>query len=390
LKKLLVIAIAIIAVLTMTVPAMAADPTPTATPLGVGTGVGISGGSGEEPVIKCKWESSTSVGNDETGDPSHGTPGTQIYPPVSFGGTVPIYFWIVAHDNPLDDISVVYVDVFHPDTAPEYESFKFQVILNPYLSANLSAVTGAEANASIDMLEAANLAGLVTFNDGYTLAEAVGEIAQGEAYLWTGYYVMDYHQPWGSYKVVGGAIDSGPIALPTSVLFNWFDYVPVTAMELDFTSVAYGSITTDGAVSGDNHFYPAGVNPTLRNIGNTWFTVRIQQDDMGFGKDSGTMAWNVKYDARIGSLVDYPLNGSPTAITYDPSYVKGSRTTPDPAGWNDLPGTINLCNTWKIDFSIHIVKAIWPSYSGAMWLQAVFAPFTGPNNNHPDSGVVGT
>lgn len=397
-KKLLVIAIAVIAVLAMAVPAMADDPpvpSPTAPviPVGAGTGVTISGGSGDEPVIKCKWETTT-VGNytDENGDPTHLVPRTQVYPPVSYAGTQPIVFWVVAHDNPLNDISVVYVDVFHPTGPPEYKSWKFQVILSPYQGANLSAVTGAQANASIDAFNAAYAAGLVTMNDGYTPADVTSEIAQGQAYLWTGSYVMDYHQPFGCYKVVAGAIDRGPVDLGESVLFNWFDYLPVVAMEIDFGvgGVSYGPITTDGEVSGDNHFVPSSsVHPTLRNIGNTWFTVRIQQDDMGFGKDSGTGLWNVKYDARIGSLTNQPLNGSATPILYDPAGLKGVLVTPSPGGWTDLPGTINLCNTWKIDFSIHIVKAIWPSYSGTMWLQAVYASFTGPNNPHPDSGVEG-
>jgi len=382
-KRLLVIAIAIIAVLTMTVPAMAADP------IGVGTGVGISGGSGEEPVIKCKWESSTEAGNDETGDPSHLVAGPQIYPPVSFQGAVPIYFWIVAHDNPLADISVVYVDVFHPEGYPEEESFKFQVILQPWDSANLSAVTGEQASAAIAKFNAAYAAGLITFNDGYTPADVTGEIAQGEAYLWYGYFEMYYHQPWGEYKVVGGALDTGPIALGTSTLFNWFDYIAVTAMEIDFTQVNYGNITTDGEVSGDNHFLPGGVNPTLRNIGNTWFHVEIQQDDMNFGWDSGSADWNVEYNARIGSLISYPMNGTGTPMVYDPAGFKGVLVTPSSAGWTQLPGIIHLCNTWKIDFSIHIFKAILPSYSGNMWLRAIYEPFTGPNNPHPDSGVTG-
>jgi hypothetical protein len=142
-KRLIAIVIAVIAVLAMTAPAMAADPTvtPTATPIGVGTGVNISGGSGDEPIIKCKWESSSIAGNDETGDPSHLTSGTQIYPPVTFQGNVPIYFWAIAHDNPLEDISNVYVDVFHPEGYPEQESFKFQVILAPFEGANIAAIT---------------------------------------------------------------------------------------------------------------------------------------------------------------------------------------------------------------------------------------------------------
>jgi hypothetical protein len=386
-KKLIAIVIALIAVLAMTVPAMADDPAPPATPIGVGTGVGISGGSGEEPVIKCKWESSTIAGNDETGDATHLVSGPQIYPPVSFQGEVPIYFWIVANDNPLEDISVVYVDVFHPEGYPEQKSWKFQVILQPWDSANLSAITGPQASAAIDKFNAALANGLVTFNDGYTATDVTSEIAQGEAYLWYGYYTMYYHQPWGHYKVVGGALDAGPIALPESVLFNWFDYVPVTAMELDFTGINYGSVTTEGDVSGDNHF--GGDQPTLRNIGNTWLTVQIQQDDMGFGKDSGTGTWNVQFDARIGSITTYPSGGDGSETVYDPAGF-ATMSAPDPAKWTDLPGVVHLCNTWKIDFSIHIVKAIWPSYSGMMWLRAIYSPFTGPNISHPDSGVDGT
>jgi hypothetical protein len=190
---------------------------------------------------------------------------------------------------------------------------------------------------------------------------------------------MYYHQPAGMYKVDAFAIDTGMVA-PESHLINYFEYLPVTACEFDFASISYGSTTGDGFVSGDSNWQLNGDNrPTMRNIGNTWCQVQIQQDDMGFG--SSTSGWNVQYDARVGSLTEYPQGGISGSTWFWPGVVKGQPASA--TKWTSLPGIVHLCNTWKMDFSIHIIKGTDPAYNGKMWLRCVYIPFTGVNIAHP-------
>jgi hypothetical protein len=393
-KKLLAIAIAVItatSLLVMAVPAMAEgpdpDPTITIEPTvlpGVGTGVGISGGSGIEPIVKAKWETTDLVPDAENGDEPHDYPGTQVYPPVYYGGEQQICFWAVVADNPITDVTVVSVDVYHPDFG-DYSPFdptvlKFEVVLQPYMDAlEDGVISQGEAQAALDAYNAAVLAGLVAINGSVTPQDVVDELSQGEAYLWVGCYVLSYHQPWGCYLVDAFAIDAGPAA-PDSHLINHFFYIPVTAFEIDFDYLYYGDITTNGTISGDNCFGTVE-HPTMRNLGNTWLHLEIQQDDMGFGFDSGSGTWNVEYDVRLGSLTEYPPGGGDT-LWYDPAFAKGPEV-PDPGKWNPIPGIVNLCNTWKIDFSIHILKAIEECYGGFMWIQAVYEDFNGANLEHP-------
>jgi hypothetical protein len=339
--------------------------------MAVDTGVSISGGSGDEPLIKAKWETPDA-------DPADTNPPTQIDPPLVYEGNVPVEFWVVVADNPITDISMVSVDVYHPAGYPESGSFKFEVVLLPYMDAlSDGVILEAEALSAIAAFNAAYDDGLVTLHAGISAQDVRDELSQGEAWLWGGAYEMYYHQPAGDYKVDAFAIDAGPVSVD-SHLINWFEYVATPAAAFDFASISYGLITTDGVVSGDTYFGTGG--PTMRNVGNTWLRLQVQQDDMGFGVTMPGSVWNVTYDARVGSVTEYPQGGGANTW-YNPSVFKGAGL--DASKWTTLPGVIHLCNTWKIDFSIHIVKAILPNYSGTMWLKVISATFTGPNIPHP-------
>ena len=377
-KKLLSIVIAVIMLLSITVPVMAAD---------IGTGVTVNpGGEDPAPFIKAKWE---------TNDACPQIPGTQILPTPGFGNYTPIGFCVVVWDDPLSDIDVVSVDVYHPSVPllnGEANSFKFEVILDDYMGALAdNEISAAEAQAGIAYFTEAYDAGLVTLNEAVhpdtgapiTKDEIIEEIAQGEAWIYCGCWWMYYHQPAGCYEVDAFAIDSDGILDESSHLTNHFDYLPVTAAEFDFASINYGTISKDGNISGDANF-ATPAQPTVRNIGNTWLQLGIQQDDMGFGKS--VSGWNVKYDVRIGSTLDFPTGAEGIKTWYDPTVFAGQ--SPLVSGYTTIPGIIHLCNTWKMDFSIHIIKATTLSGSGMMWLRATCVPFDATNNmSHPGTIV---
>jgi hypothetical protein len=98
----------------------------------------------------------------------------------------------------------------------------------------------------------------------------------------------------------------------------------------------------------------------------------------------------VRFDARVGSLTDNPPGGSPNPAQYDPVVAKvpGLASLGPEVGWTNLPGTVHLCNTWKMDFSILVEKGLLPEYSGLMQLRALTVPFAATANvEHPDSGA---
>ena len=164
-----------------------------------------------------------------------------------------------------------------------------------------------------------------------------------------------------------------------------------TGAEFDFSSLDYGAIgwedstsTYAGYVDGDNVFGTAAL-PTMRNIGNTFFNLQVRQDDMGFGYTPGPN-YKVYYDAKVGSISEYPFyGGQATATNYDPTWIAGDPAPAAGVGWTTLPGDIHCCNTWKLDFSIHIETAASGSYSGIMQLQPAYLLFNNPQVDHPGS-----
>lgn len=369
-KKILVIFLTLVLVLSFAVPAIAEE---------IDTSVTISNGSDptNAPIIKAKWE---------TPDDGDTGPGTQVLPPLTYNGLKKVCFWAVITDpQGIYSINEAFVDIAHPAGYPEEGSFKDQVRLVSHLDATLDGqLTAAEIAQGLADLNSAYDKGLITFDPSYTIEEIREEIEQGDAWIWFGCYNLLYHQPAGDYLVSAYAFDKVTNNM-SAILTNYFTYVPMTACEFDFTTINYGNaiISNEQVIGGDTNFSPGDGKPTMRNIGNTWLTLRVMQDDMGFGYSvnaQGGKVWNVEYDARLGSIVE-----GNAKVVYDPAYDKGA-TPPD--SFTAIPGVIHLCNTWKIDFSIHVLKARttdpnYPNYSGVMLLECVSAPFTGPNVPHP-------
>lgn len=262
---------------------------------GINTEVDISAG-GNAPVIKAKWEQDMTqdLENGDAGhfignQPGHG-PNAQFLPPGVYQGKKPYQlFSVVEDEEEMGDVLSASFDVYHPDG-----SFKYQV-----MAVKIDDVVAGKA-----YLEDAYTAGLVTINPDYDYAHIVHQVEQGLAKVWVADAELDYEQMSGTYRVEATAQDvNNNIAVP---LINFFDYVAVSCIEIDFNAINYGAVSvgTYKQVGGDTTWNsPAVTNQaTVRTIGNTNSFVTVMQDDMGFGYSgvNGDIP-NVEYQARLGA-----------------------------------------------------------------------------------------
>jgi hypothetical protein len=410
--KKLTIALAVITVIALLVPATLVSAASSS------TGATVSGGGGGLPFIKASWVQEpdnnitladgvtikTVANNMESGDPSHQTAGTQINPPVIFNASKTIDFFAVVSDPAgVANLSAanggdVFGYVFSPSNSPlPYSTPKDPTFgVSDYkFKTEFTYDLGSGATAIAELTAAYN-AGLVNFGPvaaqdpniaqegavlghNYTFANLhnsslTGELDKHVAELYEGVGVLTYEQPAGQYSIDVYAIDkSGNISVKLTTPF-W--YLPIPAVETDFTSVSYGNVslkvplTIPGDVTWGNNI------ATVRNIGNTWVNVTVAQDDMGFGKANAQVAtayqgtvppvgtqsnWNVYFDAILGTNVE---------MYFDPT-AKGSSMT----NVVTLPGVLDLSTMNELDFSIFITDGMG-THSGSLTVSAVSVPFT--------------
>jgi hypothetical protein len=391
-KKLLATIIAVIAVLAMTVPAMADS---------VGTSVDIQEGTGNPPVVVCKWEGPDDGDiyypnyTDPNGVPGNVAwqPGTQILPPLVWGAVKPVVYFAIV-DDPQGDTSVdtVYVDVYHPECSPapydENDYFKYQLemcrlpwaeMLNGLwpgfeeMTARQFFIYAWDHGLIPEDCRGINLHGPDAGDDApYTKAEILELIDQQSIGFYMACGIIDYEQPAGNYRVIVKAVD---VTNNVGTLENTMFYVPVSMIEYDFGSFSYGQVFPGSRqdVDGNRDFVvpdePAGRDSegyelngaTARNIGNVWSRIAMSQSDLyqgglPLGQTGGV--WNVEFWARMG---DPDLGGTNWTHMY-----------PDEA--------VVLCDilylsTWdKIDMAILISKiGITGQWTGTMTLGSVIA-----------------
>ena len=369
-KKVLAIVLALALTLATVVPVVANDGPKTPT-----TGVTVNQGGGDPPIIKAKWEQLDPMvcADLEDGDPDHLVPLTQLNPPVAFEATIAPQFWAIVTDpQDVSTVAQVWVNVHHPEGPPECGSWKYKLDLVEQPKGEIGS------NQSIDAFIAAWNAGLVTVGTNvtggnYTYEDILEELVQCHANVYMGVGVLDYHQPWGDYRVVADASD-----INNNWASDWghdvenlLTYMPIAGIELDFTHVNYGAVDVcfNSWVPGDTVFGTGG--PTVRNIGNTEVELGIQQDDMGFGYEGTTnITWNVEFDVRLGA----PPNPD---ILFDPAGEKNDPALPYPDKYTTIDPTLPLCNTEKINFSIHVIQGATGNYSGNMWILYEQTDFSG-------------
>jgi hypothetical protein len=385
---------AIATVLAMAIPVGAYT-----TSVSIGSG---TGGGDTAPVVKCKWEQDTSVWL-EDGDKTHVLyPNTdpaysQFNPPMSYNTTKTInYFAVVTDAEDMGAVANVFALVFHPVNSPAPYGTYTGTVPDPGADPTLAArfkykiefTDLGHSAAQITQVLTANNDHLVDFNAGFDISEIAGlatsEMNKGTADLWMGTAEIDYEQPGGYYTVRDYAIDTNNAY--STALENQFLYVPTPGVEVDFTAFNYGPInlhahviragdltwnnrTTDGTpVAGTAGYNSYGA--TVRNIGNVWTKITVQQNDMAFGNHAGSNPvttyqgltaptaalsnWNVYYDLRLGSTGAEGF--------YDPNVAY---TTPEFLGLSTLE---------ELDFSINVNQGSL-THTGTMTISATSVPF---------------
>jgi hypothetical protein len=360
------------------------------------TGTGGTGGGVEPPLIKCKWEYDMDfeLMAEECPDcdpcdnmPGYFThdacpclPGLQVKPNLYNDVTVG-YYAIVTHPYGVANVDHVYADIWHPDG-----TFKYQIELFPLGFDEQGAYNKQVALDIWDHVWTYH-SDLIKINDVWaqTLTGDIpgsippvpmtpdydiwDELNEELAYVYYGEAPISYCQPGGWYYVGVNAIG---FSSWSDWLFNRFWYIPTSGIAVDFQNINYGTVIAenDKWVGGDPDF-TTPTKPTIRNIGNTPVNLYVWQDDMDFGKTGGS--WNVRYDVRLTAdgqvRVYYPFTQDQIAPLPDPAWPENPDNFYPGAR---IPGTLPLCTTEKLDFSIHVYKAyLTTPYTGFMNLCAL-------------------
>jgi hypothetical protein len=208
----------------------------------VNTQVHITLGGGGDPgdppadpwdyaIVKCKWELAEHSGSPGVlVDDDLTVAPTQIAPEPC--GTVKVHFFAVVLEG-IGTIEQVFADVWHPDGTFKYEVPLYKIDCKE------------EALALWDLI--ADNQCIIMYNeiDGYVFdwADVNHELEQyTECFLYHGEAELSYCQPAGWYTAGVTARDS--MKGWGQTLWNWFWYIPVTAVNKDFTFVDYGDTIT--------------------------------------------------------------------------------------------------------------------------------------------------
>lgn len=342
----------------ITLFAMAIMPVAAAT---IQTGLTSDTSGGNNPFVVAKWEANA----DRYTDASPNA-GAQIMPSGQYQVNKTIAMCAIVSDpDGLADVKNVYADVFYPENVALGES---HVALSDQSGLGCGELMQEDSLARLD--KAAGIAlfcdnvrnlnnNLPTIASPYSydaICSATGLLWKDEAAVYCGEKPLSYEDPAGNYKVWAVAQDTNGLK---GILENYMEYLPVTAFETDFNAINYGTVRLNihKIISGDLTWSPINQGKaTVRNVGNTRLAMTIMQNDMGLGKTvtDGVSAWNVRYDARVGSASEYSY--------YDPEETV------------ILDDELDLSEMDEMDFSVLISK--FPPthdgdvYSGTMTLGA--------------------
>ena len=325
----------------------------------VTTGLTQLQSGGEAPIVLAKWEMNPDMNGTDDSDAS----GAQFDPTGVFNTTRTITICAIVMDpEGLTDLAGVYADVYYPENIALGDS---HVKLPNQSGAGCGEFMQEDTLLPLDKQTGIELFcnkvrngnnNLPMIGPGWSydaICNTDGELQKETAQVFCASKDLSYEDPSGMYKVTAVAQDANSL---TGTLDNYFEYLPLTAFETDFTSVDYGNVklNTRKIINGDLTWGTATL-PTVRNVGNTRMNLQVWQSDMGLGKTSGN--WNVTFDARVGS--DVPHQGYMPEVT------------------TILNDALDLSELDEVDFSILVTK--FPidheglNWTGTMVLSAVEA-----------------
>lgn len=321
----------------------------------VTTGLTQDTTGGAKPIAKAKWEMNgpswsgfTFIG---TGTDDSSAAGAQFNPSGIKDKSKTITLCSIATDpDGLADINSIYGDVFYPVDVELGDSHKplsdqsglgCGELMQEDRLRRLSKADGLEIFCNKIRNNNNNLPTFASPYDYDEICKLDGELQKETAAVYCVDKDLSYEDPSGKYEV--WAVPQDKVGLQDK-LINQFTYLPLTAFETDFTSINYGNVrlNTHKIINGDLTWDALNQGlASVRNVGNTRLTMKVVQDDMGFGQTSGF--WNVRYDGRVGSEAVFK-NYSPDQLI-------------------SLNNPLDLSELDEMDFSIDVSK-FPPTHTG--------------------------
>lgn len=250
-------------------------------------------------AVLCIWEQLDAAGGVLDDDPVE--PGSQFLSPCTYGATKTVWIHAIVAGESTASYPIV-ADVTSPDGSP------------------LTQVNLTRQNSSVDALDEASLAGLVTYAHGKSLNEAVRGLEEGGAVIYAGEVGLAFNQAPGDYQVSVKVLseETEPVDQPLGSIFT---YLPTASFEIDFATINYGIVEqyVDAWVEGDAEFGTTQ-SPTVRNTGNVPLRVIVSQDDMGIDVP-------VVYTAKLGND-GVPVAFGPMEAVTLPGIVPVDETVP--------------------------------------------------------------
>jgi len=308
----------------------------------VGQNAKITAGNGSPPVVEFGWI---------LPDEDLRTSGTQVFPKLSEERNDIFACIVVSDPQGRGDIQQVFADVFHPtgtgpilpcvpsannkcdytgnpfDRDPAGGLFKYQVHatkLDP--TTHRTFIESCKLNAVA--------AGLITRQQSDEINYNI--FSQPNWFMYKVHLPMLYHQPAGKYKVQFRATDTRSGV--SGKLQEVFEWVSTVALEIDFSNgLNYGELQPSvfKVIQGDYEMSYRDGKPTVKNEGNERINISIQSTTLvGSTHGKEINDFDVKWDPEERSF-GYGLTKFPD----------GQKVV--------LKEPLELCQTEKIDFSVH-------------------------------------
>ena len=290
----------------------------------------VGGGAGSPPYVCAKFE---------TPDHDPAADGTQIEPVA--GSTRLVKFYVVVGDpNNVDDVSAVYIKVYHPDGSLKYQldAIGPDWTVIPY--GGMIDMDGdcAPDTAVPDALAVLDAENRITYGMDpvrgamMALDTLMYDLENGKQFLVELTGEMDYHQPAGDYRVEAIVVDRGG---ESGILENTFNYLSIVALRCDFTKINWGMVNVCqwNVLYGDADM-TTPTKPTIQNIGNDPAKIELHFTEMvgqNFGKkitafDATMLGGHIELDACTPMVIQ---NGAGEDVELPP------------------------CTPTQIDFSVH-------------------------------------